>query len=45
MEVPRPERKVTGLPNIRTESQMSNTRLAVLATLKIKTKRDESALF
>ena len=34
--VPRPERRVTGLPNSITESQMSRARLAVLATLKRK---------
>ena len=35
MVVPRPDKNVTGLPNMMTESQMRSTRLAVLATLKI----------
>ena len=34
-DVPRPDRKVTGLPNMMTDSQMSRTRLAVLATLEM----------
>lgn len=35
-KVPNPLKTVTGLPNIKTDSQIKKARLAVLATLKAK---------